>query len=199
MSISSVSSTQLPAVSGLAASRYAHHKKAFGESKPVASPAATGASTDNAGQLASAIATALAQLGLTAAPGSTASTAIATSVTRAPSAVATQSRTALATEPGQQKAQQQVQQYRNVASTFSSLAQALDASSRYTSSTPNGNGSLTTVFQNLWSSLGATSATQTDAASNALPSLQSFMQTLTQNVGESGIAGLRGMFVDTVA
>ncbi|RDS79226.1 hypothetical protein DWU98_18920 [Dyella monticola] len=96
------------------------------------------------------------------------------------------------------KAQQQVQQYRNVASAFSNLAQALEANSYSTASAAGGSSNLTAVFKNLWTSLGASSEAPADASSTALPSLQSFTQTLAQNIGESGISGLRGLFVDAV-
>jgi hypothetical protein len=100
--------------------------------------------------------------------------------------------------PQQSEGSQQVQQYRNIASTFSNLAQALSSSSSSASATSNGTSSLTTVFQNLWTSLSSSHGTSTDSSSNAMPSLQTFLQTLARNFSESGISGLRGVFVDTV-
>jgi hypothetical protein len=104
----------------------------------------------------------------------------------------------LAPLPQQPSGSQQVQQYRNIASTFSNLAQALSSSSSSSSPTSNGASSLTTVFQNLWTSLSSSHGTSGDSSGNAMPSLQTFLQTLARNFSESGISGLRGVFVDTV-
>lgn len=65
-------------------------------------------------------------------------------------------------------------------------------------STASGAGSLTTLFQNLWTSLGSSSATAADASASTIPGFQSFLQTLARNFSEGGISGLRGMFVNTV-
>jgi hypothetical protein len=185
MSISSISSTQSPPVSGLVAPQFTHHKKAPNELKASALAAAPAASTTDAGPLASAIAGALAQLGLTP------STADADNTVAASGA-------RLASLPQRPLGAQQVQQYKNIASTFSNLAQSLNASASSASSTASGNGSLTTVFQNLWTSLGSPPETSTDASNSTIPSLPLFLQTLARNFSESGVAGLRGVFVDTV-
>jgi hypothetical protein len=128
---------------------------------------------------------------------STTTTAAAPAATGSVNTVAT-SNAPLAPLPQQLKGSQQVQQYRNIASTFSNLAQALSSSSSSTSSTSSGASSLTTVFQNLWTSLSASSGISVDSSSNKVPSLPSFLQTLARNFSESGISGLHGMFVDTV-
>jgi hypothetical protein len=187
MTISSISSTQLQPISGLVSSRYTHHKKELNESTAAALVASKGTSDTDANPLASAIAGAMAQLGLTSAPGAAGSNnTTATSGTQ------------FAALPQQLKGSQQVQQYRNIASTFSNLAQSLNASSNSASPTSSGTGSLTTVFQNLWSSLGSSSETSTDSSSSTIPSLPLFLQTLAHNFSESGVSGLRGVFVDTV-
>ena len=91
-----------------------------------------------------------------------------------------------------QSATQPIEQYRSMVSSSSQLAQALSAST----SSANGGGNLPTVFQSLWTSLGASSK---DASSGSMPSLPSFLNTLARNLSESGVTGLRGVFVDTVA
>jgi ABC-type transporter Mla subunit MlaD len=197
MTISSVSGTPSQAVSGLAALRYTHHKGASGGSKTLL-PVATGSSSDNANQLASAVAAAMAQLGLTITPTTLSTAALTATPANGLDDGAAKNDALPAALPQQQKAQQQVQQYRNVASTFSNLAQALDSNSNTALYASSGSSNLTTVFQNLWSSLGASSGTLADASGSAIPSLPSFLQTLAQNFGESGISGLRGVFVDTV-
>ena len=129
--------------------------------------------------------------------GTAASTA-ATSAAISSSNALVRGDTPPASLPQQSEGSQQVQQYRNIASTFSNLAQALSSSSSSASATSNGTSSLTTVFQNLWTSLSSSHGTSTDSSSNAMPSLQTFLQTLARNFSESGISGLRGVFVDTV-
>lgn len=185
MGISNTSSTRPYVAGDLVALRYAHHTTGRNEPKTADVPASTSTSSDNASHLAAAVAAALSQVGLTAAPAPT--TAM---VATAPYGADTPSRAP--------KAQQQVQQYRNVASAFSNLAQALEANSASTASASGGSSNLTAVFKNLWTSMGASSSASADASSAALPSLQSFTQTLAQNIGESGISGLRGLFVDAV-
>jgi hypothetical protein len=184
MSTPSITTTQSPSVTGLFAGHYHHYKKEL-----VQTPSTPAVSTpSSAGEpLASAIAAALTQLGLT-------------SNTNVAGTDATGS-TALASLTQQQKVSPQIQQYKNMAATSSSLAQALNASSGGTSSTSSadGSGSLTSVFQSLWSSLGSSSGAATDASSSNIPSLPSFLKTLAHNLSESGITGLRGVFVDTVA
>jgi hypothetical protein len=186
MTISSVGSTQSPALSGVVVLQRIHHKRAPNELATTI-PASSTPSIDGANQLASAVAAALTQLGLTSS---------ANSISKAAAA-----NTPLAPLPQQPKAAQQVEQYRNIASTFSNLAQALSTGSGSTSVTSNSSGSsgLTTVFQNLWTSLGASDGTSTDASTGTLPSLPSFLQTLAHNISESDISGLRGVFVDTLA
>lgn len=166
MGVPSISSSQ--PISGFFAGHSGHPK--------TSSPPAPAVSADSstAEPLASAIASALTQLGLipsTNTPGDT----------------------SYAPLSPQQKASQPIQQYRNMASTFSHLAQALSAS---TSSTASGAGNLPTVLQGLWTSLGSSS---TDASRGSIPSLPSFLNTLARNLSESGVTGLRGVFVDTVA
>jgi hypothetical protein len=187
MNIPSISSTQSQSVSGLIALQHTHHKKALNESPAVALIAPVGSSTTDANPLASAIAAQLTQLGLTFTPNGAGSnnTAASSSTLFAP----------LAQQP---RAAQQVQQYTNVASTFSNLAQALNSSSSSTPSTSSGASSLSTVFQNLWTSLSSSSGTSVDSSDSAIPALPLFMQTLARNFSESGISGLRGVFVDTV-
>ncbi|WP_333681181.1 hypothetical protein [Dyella sp.] len=77
-----------------------------------------------------------------------------------------------------------------MAASSSNLAQALSATHA------SGASSLPTVLQGLWTSLGSSSV---DASSGSMPSLPSFLNTLARNLSESGVTGLRGVFVDTVA
>jgi hypothetical protein len=260
MSISSISSTQSLPLSGVIASWPTHHKKGLYESTASALTAATGPSATSTNELASAVAAALMQLGLTPAPATAATAASAavttpiaaasatdgsfrsadatgmtagsssvsnasqglpaffaqvlaaaqqTAETGAASPLATTAPTSVnnaaatstapfASLPRQLQGPQQVQQYTNVASTVSSLGQALSSFSSNASSRAGGASSLTTVFQNLWASLGASSGTSAGVSSSAIPSLPSFLQTLARNFSESGISGLRGVFVDTV-
>jgi hypothetical protein len=192
MTISSISSTQSPSVSGVVAARYTHHKKELSGSTATALLAPVTPSTADVNPMASAIAGALTQLGLTSAPRAAGSDDT-TATGNAP----------LASLPQQPKAAQQVQQYKNNASTFSNLAQALNASSSSASSNASGTGNLTTVFQNLWTSLnsssGTSSGTSTESSDSGMPSLPLFLQTLARNFSESGVSGLRGVFVDTTA
>lgn len=187
MSISSVSSTQSQSVSGLIAPQYPHHKREFNESTAPAVIASTDSSNQNASLLASAVAAALTQLGLSSSPSTSSAAVTAASNT-----------TPLALLPQQPKASQQVQQYRDIASTYSNLAQALSSSVNGAPSTSSGTGNLTAVFQNLWTSLGASYGTSSDSSNGTIPSLPSFLQTLAHNLSESGISGLRGVFVDAV-
>jgi hypothetical protein len=182
MTMPSISSTQ--SVSGLYPVRHSHYKKELGP----ATPAATTTSPATAAEpLASAIAAALTQLGLT--PRANAAGSDNDATANSPSSAAL---------PLQQKTSPQIQQYKSVAATSSSLAQALSASSSSAPSTASGTGSLTSVFQSLWTSLGSSSGAATDASSSTVPSLQSFLTGLAHNFSESGITGLRGVFVDTV-
>jgi hypothetical protein len=186
MNVSGISSTQSQSVSGLVALQHAHYKKAHSESAAALATSPGSSSTDT-NPLASAIAAEFAQLGLTFTPSATDSdnTAATNGILSAP--LAQQSRAA-----------QQAQQYKNVASTFSNLAQAVSSSSSNTSVTSSGASSLSTVFQNLWTSLSTSSETSSDASSSTTPSFPQFVQTLARNFSESGISGLRGVFVDTV-
>jgi len=199
MSIPSIGSTPPPPVNGLVVSRYTHQQRPPNESRPAAVPAPTGSSTDNANQLASAIAAALAQLGLTATSAIATATATAAMDARGTGGGAADSGAALASQAKPLQAQPQIQQYKNVASRFSSLAQALEPGSYGTPSAFSGSGNLSAVFQSLWSSLGASSATPANGSADSAPALSSFLQTLAQHFSESGVSGLRGMFVDTVA
>ena len=187
MSISNLSSTQSPSVGGFTAPEHTHRKREPDESMAAAATAATGSSTTTANPLASAIATALTQLGLTFTPGSAASdnTDAANTTPSAP-------------QPQPLKGSQQVQQYKDIAATFSNLAQALSSNSSSASSTSNGTSGLTTVFQELWASLSASSGTSAGSSGSTVPSFSSFLQTLARNFSESGISDLRGVFVDTV-
>jgi hypothetical protein len=182
MTMPSISSTQ--SVSGLYPVRHSHYKK---ELNP-ATPATPAASTAAAEPLASAIAAALTQLGL--APRNSAAESDNTGTGNSSSSAALSL---------QQKTSPQIQQYKSVASTSSSLAQALSASSGGASSPASGTGSLTSVFQSLWTSLGSASGATSDSSSSNVPSLPSFLTSLAHNISESGITGLRGVFVDTVA
>jgi hypothetical protein len=183
------STASLPA-GALVAARYAQHRGDARAPKPTA--ASVSATHDNPRELAAAIAAAFAQLGLSATPVAS----------RAAPAVITGERTgagaAWLASPAP-VAQRQLQQYRDVAARFSQLAQALDAGAARASSTANGPGQLAAVFQGMWSSLAATTEAAGEAAGDSMPSLPSFLQTLAQNLGESGISGLRGVFVDDVA
>jgi hypothetical protein len=185
MSTPSISGTQSPSVTGLVAGHYHHYKKEPGQAPSLP---AVSTNTTTSEPLASAIAAALTQLGLT--PNANAAGVDSSTTTSGASS---------ASLPQQQKVSSQIQQYKNMASTSSGLAQALNASTSSTSSTSSGTGSLTSVFQNLWSSLGSSSETATDASGSTMPSLQSFLKTLASNLSESGITGLHGVFVDTVA
>jgi hypothetical protein len=152
------------------------HSGHGGKSLPSAPAVSADSSSAAAEPLASAIASALTQLGLIP-NGNTITT----------------SDTSYASLPARQNATQPIQQYRSMASSFSNLAQALSAS---TSSGASGANSLPTVLQSLWTSLGSSSG---GASSGAMPSLPSFLNTLARNLSESGVSGLRGVFVDTVA
>jgi len=190
VSISSLSGTPSQPLSGVIAPQYPHHKREFG-APPPASIAPAAPSAHSANQLATAVASALTQLGLTTPSTVPVTSKVVTAAGGSDEADAN-SNTPLVLQP--QKGLQQVQQYQNVASTFSNLAQALNYTSNGTLLTSSGSGNLTAVFEDLWSSLGASSG-----SSDTIPSLPSFLQTLAQNFSESGISGLRGVFVDTVA
>ncbi|MBD8872964.1 hypothetical protein [Rhodanobacter sp. DHB23] len=176
MNVSSIYGTRWQSANGLVASGYAQQQK-----QPAGSQAAPAArsnlSAENAGQMAAAIAAAMTQLGLTAAPGQPATGSATTQGDASPGS-------------------RQVRQYKDMAATFSSLARALDANAGGTPATASSSSGLTSVFQNLWATLGAASET---SASASIPSLPTFLQSLASNFGESGISGLRGVFVDTVA
>lgn len=182
MSILSISSTTTPSVSGRFAVHYGHYRKEVNQSPPTVVADSSAAAAE---PLASAIAAALTQVGLISRPNSVGSENTAT---------ATDS--SFASLPLQQAASQQIQQYRSVASTSSNLAQALRASSGDAS---NGAGNLTTVLQSLWTSLGSSSDTASDSPGSTMPSLQSFSGALARSLSESGVTGLRGVFVDAVA
>lgn len=171
----SISNTPAPLVGGLVASRHGHAR-----TPPSSAPAiSTGASATAAEPLASAIAAALTQLGLI--PDThLASTDAAASTNGAPPTFASPHA-------------QQIQRYRNLTPAFSGLAQVLSDRS---GQTPAATSGLASSFQSLWASLGAASA---DASGNAIPSLPTFLNALARNLSESGVTGLRGVFVDTVA
>jgi hypothetical protein len=181
MSLSSIGSTSWQPASGALAPRLVHRHNPTG-SAPAAAVITTSAA--DASALASAVVAALTQLGMVPASGANNTGSIGNAQT--------------ATVSQQLPGSKQVQQYRNIASTVSNLAQAMNASSSNALPTSNGAGSLTTVFQDLWSSLGSSSGTAADASGNSIPSLPSFLQTLARNFSESGVSGLRGAFVDTV-
>ncbi|WP_233841654.1 hypothetical protein [Dyella sp. 2HG41-7] len=187
MSLPSIVSTQSPSVSGLYVNRYGHYKK----ESSLAKPSTPAASTDSgsAEPLASAIAAALTQLGLIPNANTADSENAATTGNESIDALSLS-----------KSASPHIQQYRSMASASSSLAQALSASANSTSQTSRGDGQLTSVFQSLWTSLGASSGMSASAPSDGtMPSLQSFMETLARHFSQSGISGLRGVFVDTVA
>lgn len=187
MSLPSIVSTQSPSVSGVFVGGYGHYKKDLSLPRPSTPATSTDSSATAAEPLASAIAAALTQLGLI--PNA--------SVAGTDNAVAA-SDTSSASLSLPQSASPQIQQYRSMASASSNLAQALSASANSASPATNGAGQLTAVFQSLWTSLGSPSGTATNAAGNAMPSLQSFLETLARHFSESGVSGLRGVFVDTV-
>ncbi|HUA79877.1 MAG TPA: hypothetical protein VL997_05855 [Dyella sp.] len=186
MSLPIISSTQSPSVSGLFVSRYGHYKK--DPSLPRPSIPAVSSDSSAAEPLASAVAAALTQLGLIPYAGTTGSDNTATESD------------ALSTLASlRQNASPPIQQYRNMALASSSLAQALSVSANGMSPTANGSGQLTTVFQNLWTSLGSSRGVTANTTSDGtMPSLPSFLDTLARHFSESGISGLRGVFVDTV-
>ncbi|MBM7131143.1 hypothetical protein [Dyella mobilis] len=99
----------------------------------------------------------------------------------------------------QQTTTPQIQQYRSVAATSSALAQALSNGSINLPSATGASSNLTGALQGVWSSLGASSGADRESSSNTTPSFQSFLTTLARNVSESGLTGLRGVFVDMVA
>lgn len=187
MTTPSITTTQPQWVSGRLAVHYGQPNKGANQYPPPAPPVSADGSPAAAESLASAIAAALVQLGLTTkANGAGADTAATAS-------------SASFESPVQQRATPQIQQYKNIASTLSGLAQALRASSGNSPATANGASNLTAVFQSLWTSLGASPNMAADASSDTMPSLQSFLEMLARNVSESGVTGLRGVFVDTVA
>lgn len=203
MSISNIGSTPPQSVNGLVVSRYTHPQRPFNEPRPAAVPTPAGSPSDHANQLASAIAAALAQLGLTT-PTMTPATTTAAIAARGASDASAGGDTVPVSQPLSPKTQHSLQQYKTVASTFSSLAQALESGSYGIPSASSGAGNLSVVFQSLWASLGASSDTPANdtpanASADATPTLQSFLQTLAQHFSESGVSGLRGMFIDTVA
>lgn len=179
-----INSTQSPSVSGLFVSPYGHYRKELRPSPPAV---AADASSTASEALASAIAAALTQLGLTS-QGNVAGS----------DNTSTTDSASIALLLPQQKASPQIQQYKSTASMSSSLAQALRANSSGTPSASSGDSSLTAVFQSLWASLGASSGMAVDASNSAMPSVQSFTEMLARNFSQSGITGLRGVFVDTV-
>ncbi|MBD8880378.1 hypothetical protein IHE49_07785 [Rhodanobacter sp. 7MK24] len=185
MNVSSIYGTQWQSASGLVTSGYAQYQKQPLGSQVVPAAAASSITTEHAGQMAAAIAAAMAQLGLTASLGQTAN-----------GTTPAQGNTSATVLPGSR----QVRQYKDMASTFSSLARALESSASGTSAAASQPSGLTSTFQNLWTSLGATPGTSTGSSgAPAIPSLPAFLQSLASNFGESGISGLRGVFVDTVA
>lgn len=182
MSISSIHGTRLPSLGGLAALRRAQSKDASGTSAPAHATTLSRLSAADAGQWAAAIGAAMAQLGLAVSPGQ--APAAATGTAWAQGDASTASR----------RGAQQVQQYRSIASTSSRLVQALDASASGASAAAG----LTAALQGLWTSLGAPPE-GAGPAHPAVPHLPTFLQSLASHVGESGISGLRGVFVDAVA
>lgn len=181
MSISSIHGTRLPSLGGLAALRRAQSKDASGTSASAPATTLSRLPAADAGQWAAAIGAAMAQLGLAVSPGQ--APAAATGTAWAQGDASTASR----------RGAQQVQQYRSIASTSSRLVQALEASASGASA-----AGLTTALQGLWTSLGAPPE-GAGPAHPAVPHLPTFLQSLASHVGESGISGLRGVFVDAVA
>ncbi|WP_017463363.1 hypothetical protein [Dyella ginsengisoli] len=182
MSISSIHGTRLPSLGGLAALRRAQSKDASGTSAPVPATAISHLPAADAGQWTAAIGAAMAQLGLAASSGQAPAAATRTAWAQGDASAASR------------RGAQQVQQYRSIASTSSRLVQALDASASGVSTTSG----LTAALQGLWTSLGATP--EGDGSANpAVPHLPTFLRSLASHVGESGVSGLRGVFVDAVA
>ncbi|MCP1373268.1 hypothetical protein [Dyella lutea] len=180
MGISSIYGTQRPSPGGLAALRRAQPGNASGTSTSAPATAISRLPAADAGQWTAAIGAAMAQLGLAVSPGQ--APAAATGTAWAQGDASTASR----------RGAQQVQQYRSIASTSSRLVQALQASASGASA------GLTTALQGLWTSLGARPE-GAGPAHPAVPHLPTFLQSLASHVGESGISGLRGVFVDAVA
>lgn len=181
MSISSIPGTRLPSLGGLAALRRAQSKDASGTSAPVPATAISHLPAADAGQWTAAIGAAMAQLGLAASSGQAPAAATRTAWAQGDASAASR------------RGAQQVQQYRSIASTSSRLVQALDASASGVSA-----AGLTAALQGLWTSLGATPE-GAGSANPAVPHLPTFLQSLASHVGESGVSGLRGVFVDAVA
>ncbi|MDE2315439.1 MAG: hypothetical protein KGK06_03440 [Xanthomonadaceae bacterium] len=195
MSISGIHSPRPQPAGDPVAFRYARQNGG-----PKAAPAAAKSTipAENASELAAAIASAMAQLGLTAAPGhAVAGAAIGTATMGTTRTATAPVNTSSAILPGSR----QVQQYKDTAATFSGLAQALDFNAGGPSPTSGQaiNG-LTAIFQSLWTALGAASDTRAAISGNpAMPNLQAFIQSVASHFGESGIPNLRGVFIDTVA
>jgi len=181
MTMPSISNAPSPLVGGLVASRHGHARTPP-SSAPVVS---TGASATAAEPLASAIAAALTQLGL-----------IPDIHLASPDAATSANGVSPALDPPQAQAAQQIQRYRNLTPAFSGLAQMLSDRSGHAPTATHG---LASTFQSLWTSLGASSGLAVDASGNAIPSLPTFLNALARNLSESGVTGLRGVFVDTVA
>jgi hypothetical protein len=184
MTISSIGSTQLRPLSEPTPPRHAFHKKGANESATSHATAAD-SPNPNTDTFASAMAGAMTQLALLPAPGNVQGN---NGTTR---------NVPVAPQQSSPKASQQAQQYKDVASTFSDLTQSLDA---YAAGTSPASSAMSTVFENLRGSLSAASTpSMTSSEEDALPNLPSFLQAMAQNLSESGISGLRGMFVDTIA
>jgi ABC-type transporter Mla subunit MlaD len=198
MSISSVSGTPSPTTGGLVAFRYGHHPQAFVLPKAATSPTSADSSSGHANQPASTVAATLTQLGLTPLPAGLSAALAAIPASDGSDETAAQDETSLASQSQPRQAQQQVQQYKDVAATFSDVTKALNANSSSASSLAGSSNPVSTVMQDLWSSLGASSATFSAATSSTVPNLPTFLQTMAQSLGESGISGLHGVFVDAV-
>ncbi len=181
MSVASVYGTRLPSAGGLAAPWRSPPTDAAGAPASTHAKAISRGPAADAGQWTAAIAMAMAQLGLAGSPGRV--------PTGSPMALGDAS-------PASRRAALQVQQYRSIASTSSRLVQALDAGA---SGAPSAAG-LTAALQGLWTSLGTASYASADGSGSlTAPHLPTFLQSLASHVGESGVSGLRGVFVDALA
>lgn len=192
MSISSIHGARLQSPNGIAAATYAQQKSLAGDATAKAAATKPSLPAENAGQLAAAIASAMAQLGLATSPGPATGPTARNTASGTTMAAGAAPRAIL---PGSR----QVRQYTELASTFSNLARALDSGA---GNAPPGAGQtqgLAGVLQGLWTTLGAASGSAADTGQPAIPNLPAFVQSLARHFGESGIPHLRGVFVDTQA
>jgi hypothetical protein len=215
VTISSIGSVQSQIVNGLIAPKHLHRKNELGESTSVATLYLAGSSPTNPKPLASVIAMTLAQRELSptytasaTAPTDTSSSSPGTSTTSSSSGSASKASQTFA----QLLASAQVSPDTDAASTSvtASNAKAAPADSYSAAATNNilpvqGNGSQQAQQYSGIASSGMAStilnvAQTLSVGSSSIPiGLDSFLQTLPGNLAESGVSGLRGLFVNTVA